>query len=358
MMQGPEESEVEKSWAELQDCSEAEADHSEAPICGECDVQQSDDGEGWQVPKGLPEPTAPSRDLQLRHQLTHWPYANWCPFCVMGRRNNSPHFQARNGDARSLPLLVLDYCFIRSEQDQDLVTLLVGKLYPFRKTFACVVDMKGRGTDGYAISRMTEFIRQSGLTKFVFKTDQESSIKALMEETIQKDADIKTMMDEAIRRSGRQGDHIPLTAVPENSAVGASASNGRAERTVQTVEDQLRVLKAAFESRIGAKVPGSHPVIRWLVEHVADIINKYAITRNGMSPHEELHGKKAQERRIEFGERVFFSTPKKGRAKMDLRWRLGIYLGHAPNSNELFVGVANGNVIKARSAVRVVEKTR
>ena len=171
---------------------------------------------------------------------------------------------------------------------------------------------------------MTEFIRQSGLTKFVFKTDQESSIKALMEETIQKDADIKTMMDEAIRRSGRQGDHIPLTAVPENSAVGASASNGRAERTVQTVEDQLRVLKAAFESRIGAQVPCSHPVIRWLVEHVADIINKYAITRNGMSPHDELHGKKAQERRIEFGERVFFSTPKKGRAKMDLRWRLGI----------------------------------
>ena len=50
--------------------------------------------------------------------------------------------------------------------------------------------MKGRGTDGYAISRMTEFIRQSGLTKFVFKTDQESSIKALMEETIQKDTDI------------------------------------------------------------------------------------------------------------------------------------------------------------------------
>ena len=138
-------------------------------------------------------------------------------------------------------------------QDQDIVTLLVGKLYPFRKTFACVVDMKGRGTDGYAISRMTEFIRQSGLTTFVFKTDQESSIKALMEETIQKDADIKTMMDEAIRRSGRQGDDIPLTAVPENSAVGALASNGRAERTVQTVEDQLRVLKAAFESRIGAR---------------------------------------------------------------------------------------------------------
>ena len=71
-----------------------------------------------------------------------------------------------------------------------------------------------------------------------------------------------------------------------------------------------------------------------------------------------MPGKQAQERRIEFGERVFFSTPKKGRAKMDLRWRLGIYLGHAPNSNELFVGVVNGNVIKARSAVRVVEKTR
>ena len=77
-----------------------------------------------------------------------------------------------------------------------------------------------------------------------------------------------------------------------------------------------------------------------------------------MSPYEELHGKKAVERRVEFGELIYYSTPKKGRAKLDLRWKIGVYLGHAWDSNELFCGTKLGNVKKARSAVRVVEGSR
>ena len=98
--------------------------------------------------------------------------------------------------------------------------------------------------------------------------------------------------------------------------------------------------------------------MRWLIEHAVDIMNKYSINRTGLSPYEELHGQKAKERRLEFGERVFYSTPKKGRAKMDMRWKLGVYLGHAHASNELFIGIPNGNILKARSAVRVIEESR
>ena len=56
-----------------------------------------------------------------------------------------------------------------------------------------------------------------------------------------------------------------------------------------------------------------------MVEHVTDVLNKYSINDTGMSPYEELHGRKAQEIRVEFGERVFFSTPKKSRSKLDKR---------------------------------------
>ena len=93
----------------------------------------------------------------------------------------------------------------------------MGKLYPARKVLACVVDSKGV-VDPYVVSRVSSFIRESGLVNFNFvvKSDQESSILAVMEQ--------------AIRKSGRNG-----TVVPEASAVGESASNGRAERTVQAV---------------------------------------------------------------------------------------------------------------------------
>ena len=122
-------------------------------------------------------------------------------------------------------------------------------------------------------------------------------------------------MEQAVRKSGRNG-----TIVPEASAVGESARNARAERTVQAVEDLLRVHKHALEARIGKRIPSEHAVRRWLVEHVADLLTKYTVNESGMSPYEELHGRRSQERRVEFGERVFFSTPNKGRTKLDKRW--------------------------------------
>ena len=111
--------------------------------------------------------------------------------------------------------------------------------------------MDHKGTEAYAVSRLTEFIKESGLHKFVYKCDQESSIRALM--------------DESIKQCGRAGNWTDST-VPENSAVGSSASNARAERSVQMIEDQTRTLKAALESRASCKIPCHHPLFRWLIE--------------------------------------------------------------------------------------------
>lgn len=120
----------------------------------------------------------------------------------------------------------------------------------------------------------------------------------------------------------------------------------------------MRTMKAALESHIGIQLPCTHPIVRWLVQNSADVVNKSAVNRSGHAHYEDLHGKKPKERRIEFGERVFYSIPKQGRAKMDVRWKLGVFLGHTPASGEHFVGARNGNVLKARSCVRVVEPSR
>jgi len=91
------------------------------------------------------------------YKRQHLPYANWCPWCVMGRRSNAPHYRSRDGSDRSLPLLVIDYCFVRDRDDTILTTLLVGKLYPSRKVLACVVDSKGV-VDPYGVHRVAAFI--------------------------------------------------------------------------------------------------------------------------------------------------------------------------------------------------------
>jgi hypothetical protein len=281
--------EADQSWDDLAEAPLEFDPEDPIPCTEQDDVFVASDGGEFQSAKGASAPKAPSREVQARHNLTHLPYASWCPWCIMGRRANAPHYRSKGGSDRSLPLFVVDYAFARDKDDDVLAKLLVGKLYPSRKVLACVVDSKGV-VDPYGVNRVAAFIRESGLMNFncinwVVKSDQESSILALMEQ--------------AIRKSGRNG-----TIVPEASAVGESASNSRAERTVQAVEDLLRVHKHALEARIGERLPSTHPTMRWLVEHVADILTKYTINDTGMSPYEELHGRKVQERRVEFGERV------------------------------------------------------
>ena len=50
--------------------------------------------------------------------------------------------------------------------------------------------------------------------------------------------------------------------------------------------------------------------------------------------------------------------PKRLRAKLDLRWRLGVYVGYAASSNEYCLALPNGKVVKSRSIVRVVPSGR
>ena len=95
---------------------------------------------------------------------------------------------------------MLDYCFVRNNQDEDLLTILVGRLYPSRTIFACPVDMKGR--DPVAVSRLGDFIKSNGLTKFVYKCDQERALGALNEAVVEKSL-MSEIVEEAATRVGR-----------------------------------------------------------------------------------------------------------------------------------------------------------
>ena len=285
-----------------------------------------------------------------RHNLTHLPYRSWCPHCVAARRANASHL--RGSSTRQKPLFCADYCFIKdSRTEGDGLTTLVGAMYPAKpespkSMFAVVCKRKG-AQDEYTASRLCQFIRECGVKDLVYKSDQEASVIALM--------------NEVLRRSTTIGDaHYGLVqnAVPENSAVGESQSNSRAERTVQTFEDMLRTYKSALEARMECNLPCDHSIMYWMTEHVAHVYNKVFVGSDGRTAYETLHGKAPGLKLVEFGEKVMWFVPKKLRQKMDLRWRLGIYLGQSQTSNENFIGLPNGNVVKARAINRVVKSGR
>ena len=134
---------------------------------------------------------------------------------------------------------------------------------PFTIGAALLVDAKCEDDD--AVKRLSDFIISVGLNRFhyVLKSEQGWPLEAL----VQKAAAL------ADRKGTRVAEDVPLdeacTAVTptEHSAVAQSSSNGLIERFIKTIEGQLRTLKSALETRIGDRIPNTHPVLAWAVEY-------------------------------------------------------------------------------------------
>ena len=106
----------------------------------------------------------------------------------------------------------------------------------------------------YLVNTVLRDLEQLAHGKMVFKTDQELAMMALQER---------------LRQARQQ------PTVLENSPVEQSQSNGVVEKAVQEVEGIVRTLVSALEERINWRIPPNAPVLAWLVEYSAVLINMY-----------------------------------------------------------------------------------
>ena len=171
------------------------------------DVIDVDDNMVCQPCEPMIEPKVPTAAEIIAHNITHLPYRSWCPHCVAARRPNSHHARSKAEDRKASPLLVADYCFMKDNNDDDIVTVLVVRLYPAKAILATVCPAKG--VDDHVISRVTKFISDSGYLKLIYRSDQEPALRAMLEEAFRKASEARLEQ-----------------AVPEASAVGESQSNG------------------------------------------------------------------------------------------------------------------------------------
>ena len=236
------------------------------------------------------DPRLPTQEELLEHEKTHLPFRDWCPFCVRGRGKEMA--KRRTEEEEGIPEVHIDYCFPKSAGGQG-VTILAARERRTRMVMATVVPRKG--TEGaFAAKRVISFLAELGISAndIVVKGDQEPAIAALIE-------------DIARRRPGAR-------TIPEHSPVGSSGSNGVIERAIQSVEAQIRTMKAAFENRIMSKIDDQHAVITWLTEYAALLLNRFEVGRDGKTAYERMKGKSAKVRGAEFGEKVLW---KEGRRK-------------------------------------------
>ena len=75
---------------------------------------EDEDKEGFeeeaQELKQSREPNLPSKEEIEAHRRTHYPFRNWCKFCIMGRGLGAPH--ARIQVECKIPIVHIDYFFV------------------------------------------------------------------------------------------------------------------------------------------------------------------------------------------------------------------------------------------------------
>ena len=171
--------------------------------------------------------------------------------------------------------------------------------------------MPKTGPHPHVIQRMVKCIRDAGVTHFAYRGDREPAIGSLIDQACsilgRTSFRVKTdvvdpspnlpiaPIEDDEPDAPTDVPRLPeppstVLAVPELTHPGESASNGLAERSVRTLEEQLKTLRTALEARLQNPVPAEHPVLCWMVEHAAYILNKYQPLPDGSTAVAKLHG--------------------------------------------------------------------
>ena len=307
-------------------------------VIGFQEAEDDEPTEECQEPQGLPDPGKPTAQEIATHNLTHLPHRSWCPVCIKARARDRPHRPRRGPEEKEVPEVVFDYGFMGARGDDDTQAILVIKDRRTRMHFSHVVPRKGLASE-HGAKVLLEDLKKLGYGTILLKCDGEPALKAVQEEV-------------ARQRSGQ--------TLLENSPVGDSQANGAAERAVQSVSEQIRVIRLGLERRLGVRVPGAHPVTTWIVEHASDLLNKFLKGDDGKTPYQRLRGKTFNGTTVEFGERVHYLENTKGSARMNKlegKWSEGFYLGTGWRTGAAVIGTKTG-VIRSSAVRRVGEHRR
>ena len=298
----------------------------------EVPIEESEEG---RAPKTRRAPDEPTNEEIRLHRITHTPFRSWCPECVKARAKAYPHFSVKKDEQRTIPTFHLDYWFMRDRRGAELVPVATMR-DDLSKAFKAHV-VSGKGDVAGVAKQLARDIERLGYDgDIALKCDQEAALMDLVKALVKERVGKKTLVETAKAKD--------------------SASNGVAERAVQSVEGMVRTFKFALEKKLGVQISSTHPIMTWIVEHSAETLNRYHISLDGRTAYERVRGKAYKGEMIEFGRRVFHKLPGKPEGgSMEKRWIEGIWLGKTPRSDEHIISLESGRIVKARDVVLRLE---
>ena len=247
-----------------------------------------------------PRPYQPTPREVEDHNETHYPPRSWCKFCVRGKSLGQ---QRGHGLRESdVPIVACDYFYItaagelggRSDLEKlgymagaegdvkiledrrsgQLVKCILTKCFKFKVIWAHVIPVKGMDEDGFVVDLVTSDISWLGHTRVIVKSDNEPALVKLVDGALV-----------ALRVKDTQLE----PASKEHSPEYDSQANGGVENGIKNFRAQFRTMRLCFEARIGKKLPISHALIAWLVEHTSLLMNAVFLEVKMAERHGNVH---------------------------------------------------------------------
>ena len=131
------------------------------------------------------------------------------------------------------------------------------------------------------------------------------------------------------------------------------ASNGQAEKAIQTIRTNGLTLRSFVEARIGASIEGHRHFYPWVMRHAGFLYNRFSVNPRGATSYELMHGRVFRGQLVPLGEQVLYYRPSKHRG--DLQWCRGIWLGVHERNGAHLIGTAEG-IHETRSIRRLPEE--
>ena len=161
----------------------------------------------------------------------------------------------------------------------------------------------------------------------IVKSDQEPAIKLLVNDIWQQRTSARTFVEESPKRS--------------------------------TCEGFFRSLKSQLDDRYLTRIMVEHPIVAWMCEHAAYLLNRLEVGRDGKTAYERSKGKRATALGLEFGEKILFKEKPVGALqKLMPQWKHGVFIGIKRSSGEVIISNDAGEVKYIRSVRRVPVEER
>jgi len=99
---------------EIEESNQGEEEEEMGELEEEKGIEDDEESESEEAmdPMVMCVPCRPTQEEVDKHNITHFPFRNWCPACVRGRAQSAPH-RTRKKEESEIPVIQIDYGYLK-----------------------------------------------------------------------------------------------------------------------------------------------------------------------------------------------------------------------------------------------------